>query len=646
MEKKFIVLLFLLSSFFLFSCNNDFNNHQDLEPTQNSKMGFSIKLPSRTSRSINYYTQNDASFYLVKINKESDVIEEKKGNPGDTLIFTVNFEGEYEILVESYNESEKLISFGKESKSIKFEDGIITIDVSLIPYIKSKTVDFSFSIQTLKTTGVEYFNESDLSYYQIRLYENDEELHSSILNADNFSYTFEEDKNIKLVVDAYDNNANIIASGTLEENITLKNQKVLYNLDLIPCIKSIDLGINIDWGNPNEYYANYKVEHYQQNSLDDEYSLVHSEYYIGVIGEYTKGIAKEYRGFNSKPIDQKLITSDGNTVIKIYYDRKTIILSFYITENSDIPYLIKTGKYGCLLDDVEAPELDGYVFKKWSLSNIEYYPAENTSVYAEWSLAEVTSVSLPSEISVNRNGVISITPYVLPRTAQPTFYWSTSDSTIATIHSAGDGTSGNVTGIAAGTTIITVVTDNGISASTIVTVNYTADPVSISIPESYTVKRGQQWDIPITLEPSDAQSLYSISSEDSSIVIVNTTGGNSGVRVRGASEGTTLVTVFTNNGLSAVCEITVEDSPYPNSIEIPKTHSMISGATWDVPITILPINCFNSYYTVSTSDSNIFTVNTTGGNSGVRVKAYTPGTATLTIGTENDIYAICVITVE
>jgi hypothetical protein len=85
----------------------------------------------------------------------------------------------------------------------------------------------------------------------------------------------------------------------------------------------------------------YKVEHYQQNIEDDEYSLVEAdtETKKGTIGTQTEATAKSYEGFSVNPFEQKTILSNGSTTVKIYYTRNVYTVTFnanggILSENS------------------------------------------------------------------------------------------------------------------------------------------------------------------------------------------------------------------------------------------------------------------------------------------------------------------------
>ena len=72
----------------------------------------------------------------------------------------------------------------------------------------------------------------------------------------------------------------------------------------------------------------YKVEHYQQDVVGNGYSKKETDDLTGTTAETTKAAAKAYAGFTVKPFTQGTIGANGDTVIKIYYDRNTFTVTW------------------------------------------------------------------------------------------------------------------------------------------------------------------------------------------------------------------------------------------------------------------------------------------------------------------------------
>lgn len=93
-------------------------------------IGFKVSLPAKSRA---YYTQDDASKYVVDLVMNGNLVESKNGKPGETLTFTVKNEGAYTINVSAYNEENTLIADGTASKSITFADGYVNVVIALHP---------------------------------------------------------------------------------------------------------------------------------------------------------------------------------------------------------------------------------------------------------------------------------------------------------------------------------------------------------------------------------------------------------------------------------------------------------------------------------------------------------------------------------
>ena len=129
----------------------------------------------------------------------------------------------------------------------------------------------------------------------------------------------------------------------------------------------------------------YKVEHWQQNIDNDNYSLVESdtENKTGTTDENTEATAKTYSGFSAKSITQQTIAADGSTVVQIFYDRNIVTLTFDTDSTSEIDAI--TGKYGAQVLKPENPTKKGYDFDSWNPELPDTFPATNTTYTAHWN---------------------------------------------------------------------------------------------------------------------------------------------------------------------------------------------------------------------------------------------------------------------
>lgn len=121
----------------------------------------------------------------------------------------------------------------------------------------------------------------------------------------------------------------------------------------------------------------YKVEHWQQNITDDDYTLAKTEPMTGTTGEETAAKAEETAGFSAKEFVQEKIAADGSTVVKIWYDRKIITLTFNADNGEDKTTL--SGKFGAEIVS-HSPEKTDFNFNGWSTDKI---PNESSKSYKD-----------------------------------------------------------------------------------------------------------------------------------------------------------------------------------------------------------------------------------------------------------------------
>lgn len=133
----------------------------------------------------------------------------------------------------------------------------------------------------------------------------------------------------------------------------------------------------------------YTVEHCQQNIENDKYTfLVITERLSGKTEELTAALAKDYPGFTAQNITQTKIAADGSTVVKIYYDRKTINLTFNLDggnidgKSEDV---VVSGKYGANVSiPISEPIKTDCKFVGWDKTVPQTFPAENDVFIAKY----------------------------------------------------------------------------------------------------------------------------------------------------------------------------------------------------------------------------------------------------------------------
>lgn len=142
----------------------------------------------------------------------------------------------------------------------------------------------------------------------------------------------------------------------------------------------------------------YKVEHYQQK-IDGTYPMVPTEPEdkTGTTGENITGVAKTYQGFDFDKQEpaSATIAADGSTVVKVYYKRKQITVTFKLNGGSigsitnDVS---QTGRYGAPLNQSYTITKTGYSFTGWSPEVPPAFPEANTDYTAQWHAHTYTVV--------------------------------------------------------------------------------------------------------------------------------------------------------------------------------------------------------------------------------------------------------------
>ena len=132
--------------------------------------------------------------------------------------------------------------------------------------------------------------------------------------------------------------------------------------------------------------------------------------------------------------------------------------------------------------------------------------------------------------------------------------WGSSNENIATVTSTGI-----VTGISAGKAVITATTDNGIQTKADVIVQ--PAPSSVSIPSTLLLYVGYTRTLTPSILPENSETSYTWASSDTSIITV------SSGKITGKKAGTATITVTTDNGKTANCEVTVQKTPIDLNVQ-------------------------------------------------------------------------------
>lgn len=246
--------------------------------------------------------------------------------------------------------------------------------------------------------------------------------------------------------------------------------------------------------------------------------------------------------------------SDGLNLIGskfVSYDTETGVAQVKVEITDDIP---NGAWYLCW---IFASDVYGNSKNYYSSDNIVGFDDIRFAIASTATLP--TSVSIPETLTVSVCDVYTIRPVVEPITSIPEWTWISSDTGIVEIHSAGGGTSANVTGVAPGTATITGVTSNGLAVSCEVTVVDAPPPIAGFVDSVYHIDVDTTIHIVPTLTPDDATTLYEVTSDNPHVVAVGTAGGHTSVTITGINPGTATITIRGRNNLVLTTTIIVGD---------------------------------------------------------------------------------------
>ena len=142
----------------------------------------------------------------------------------------------------------------------------------------------------------------------------------------------------------------------------------------------------------------YRVEHYKEDLTENQYtSAPQIENPTGTTGTNISVTQKTYTGFQYASQDPASATigADGNTVVKVYYKRKTVNVTFNPdggTISGGASNLTVSGRFGTALTAPADPVKTGYTFSSWSpaagspaLSMSPKFPANDAAYTAQWT---------------------------------------------------------------------------------------------------------------------------------------------------------------------------------------------------------------------------------------------------------------------
>lgn len=205
--------------------------------------------------------------------------------------------------------------------------------------------------------------------------------------------------------------------------------------------------------------------------------------------------------------------------------------------------------------------------------------------------------------------------------------WESSNDDIVTVDK-----NGNLEAISSGHASIRFDPVGGPLLICNVTVEY-IEPTKISFKEAnVSVVEGKSKTLSYTLEPKGASASVKWKSSNESIVTVSSTG-----KITGVTEGSATISVTTEKGLSATCNVNVVSAP--KSVSLPNNKNLVQGYTIQLTPSLTPSESETTYKWKS-DDTSIASVNSNG-----MVTGKNAGVTTITVTTGNGLTATCRVTV-
>ena len=241
-------------------------------------------------------------------------------------------------------------------------------------------------------------------------------------------------------------------------------------------------------------------------------------------------------------------------------------------------------------------------------------------MYYNITVVDVTKITIPSTLTVKVGDTYTFSPVITDNRATTTLTWQSSNTSVATITSAG-----KLTAKAVGTTTITCTAHNGVSAKCVVTV----DPVKCTgvtmSPTTATLTPGGTKQLTATVAPSNATNkTLKWTTNNANIATVS----NSGL-VTAVAPGNCTITATTTDGSnkSATCQITV-NAIKATGVTLDKTEAeLFVGEKTQLTATVAPANATNKAVTWESSNSGVAQV------SNGQVTAVAPGNCDITVKT-------------
>lgn len=372
---------------------------------------------------------------------------------------------------------------------------------------------------------------------------------------------------------------------------------------------------NVALYNSNDYYTEVKITRFFAETATVECTYSYS---VDISSERPPIVGHNTKYYRIECIPNYATISDDEIELNI---GETHRLSYSLEKNSSIK-----GEWSSSNESVATVDSKGNVKAISSgKARIKLDPIVGPLVYCDVEViqSEPTSVTIPSSLTVYVGESSTLSATLTPNNATTTLYWYSKDTDVATV------SSGEVTGVDEGSTIVYVRTANGLTSNDCEVNVYYRKPTAISLNnDSLTLSVGGSQQLKYGLTPSHAKASVEWSSSNPSVVSVSDNGTLNALALGEAS-----VIATTDNGCVDTCDVKV--LPLPISLSLPQTLTLGSADSYKLEVRSYPAESYVEMEWISSNDS-VVKVSTDGEVQGVSV-----GHAMVTATASNGVSASC-----
>ncbi|HCC07915.1 MAG TPA: hypothetical protein DEP72_07170 [Clostridiales bacterium] len=429
-----------------------------------------------------------------------------------------------------------------------------------------------------------------------------------------------------------DVNDNMVGNATVLKSFSLINP---INGDTVASLNSFPISVDsglintvVDYNqNTPLTITSYSPESGTGDALIDSNLVINFDKSVTAVANKSIYIKKSIDDsiFETIPVNDTTQVSISSNVVTINPSiNMDYLTEYYVT--------IDSGAFSCLENNLFAGISDK---TDWNFTTIDS------------NVILVTGITLTqTEASIGTNSSLQLFYTIEPNNATlKTVIWESSNTLVATVSS-----SGVVTPIAAGTSAITVTTQDGRYTSTcnvtvqseaVLVTGVTVSPTILNLTE-----RGTTGTLVATISPSNATNKNITWSSSNTLVA---TVSSSGVVIP-ITAGTAIITATTEDGrYTSTCNVTVQSATVlVTGVTVsPTTLNLTTGGTTVTLIaTISPSNATNKNVIWKTSKASVVKV-TGNGLSATLTPGTSRGTATITVTTQDGSFiAVCNVTLS